>query len=132
MQVRPHLDHFCVLLLFRAPSVYSVLLLYWYKSTNTDAEDAPRSSGSTAAGTKVQTLYWYKSTNTHSRKRRSSLHPACGSKGEEDQKHTHFTCFTKVQILTPEEPPAQQKNSLRQQKKGGSKACRPNGRQCVA
>jgi hypothetical protein len=40
-----------------ASTRYSVYLLYWYKSTNTDAESA-------STRYSVYLLYWYKSTNT--------------------------------------------------------------------
>jgi hypothetical protein len=42
---------------------YLVYLLYWYKSTNTDAADAATSSAALYPGYSVYSLYWYKSTN---------------------------------------------------------------------
>ena len=44
---------------------YLVYLLYWYKSTNTDAADAATSSAAYELypGYSVYSLYWYKSTN---------------------------------------------------------------------
>ncbi len=54
----------------RAGSIYSIYLLYWYTSTNTDAAaadaDAAAADADCFTGTQVQilTLYWYTSTNT--------------------------------------------------------------------
>ena len=42
---------------------YSIYLLYWYKSTNTDTE-AGSQAGRRHARYSVYVLYWYKSTNT--------------------------------------------------------------------
>jgi hypothetical protein len=49
-------------------SRYSVFLLYWYKSTNTGAEDPSRDTGQYAspyASRDNGLLHWYKSTGTH-------------------------------------------------------------------
>jgi hypothetical protein len=44
---------------------YSVYLLYWYKSTNTDASDALCLEGLAASMRySVYLLYWYKGANT--------------------------------------------------------------------
>jgi hypothetical protein len=51
------------------PLWYSLYLLYWYKSTNTDAEEALLAKArleqlQTAEDPAVYLLYWYKSTTT--------------------------------------------------------------------
>ena len=82
-----------------APARYSVYLLYWYKSTNTEV--LPRSRRQSLAAPQGRArqgeqqvysfylLYWYKSANTD-------------ATGERLSAGTQFTCFasTKVQILT--------------------------------
>jgi hypothetical protein len=47
-----------------AYSRYSLYLLYWYKSTNTDAFIADQPQLQAVAAASLYLLYWYTSTNT--------------------------------------------------------------------
>ena len=47
----------------REHRLVSVYLLYWYKSTNIDAEAPSACAGTLADAVSVYLLYWYKSTN---------------------------------------------------------------------
>jgi hypothetical protein len=89
-----------------------VRMLYWYKSTNTDAEGAS-SFVQLASGAPVRMLYWYKSTNTDAEGASSLEQLASGApvrmlrfrptswklQPQLQAKGAHFTCFTSAQVL---------------------------------
>jgi hypothetical protein len=112
-------------------SRYSVYLLYWYKSTNTDAASRPTRTLERHTNTSwkrrgavdkcgrrnvrkrlrysVYLLYWYKSTNTDAAQMQKGRGHTLGGWGAKKcverpqiQKGTQVPCFTdtKVQILT--------------------------------
>jgi hypothetical protein len=62
-----------------ACSRYSVYLLYWYKSTNTDFQKCAMASYVACAccRSSVYLLYWYKSTNTDFQKCAMASYVAC-------------------------------------------------------
>ncbi len=74
---------------------YSVYLLYWYKSTNTDRSFPPQQN---KAGGVLSLLALLVQKYKYGQK--------LSSAAEQSWRGAQFTCFTgtKVQMLTPEEP----------------------------
>jgi hypothetical protein len=122
-----------LLALLQVDGRYSVYLLYWYKSTDTDARcSCMKSTGARGShpmarrGTPIYLLYWYKSTNTDALLP-AATHPTSSppqAKRPACTAGTQFTCFTgtKVQILTHcRTPPAVYRSAFERKALGGAR-----------